>query len=76
MEPPAWPILLLICFEPSNSEAHEKALLNGNRLDPAWGCGTAAPERPVVVKDSSGRIKALYRFDEEDKMLHPDVMLL
>ena len=57
-------------------EAHEKALLNGNRLDPAWGCGVSAQEGPIVVKDSGGRIKALYRFDEEDKMLHPDVMLL
>jgi tRNA pseudouridine 55 synthase len=57
-------------------EAHEKALLNGNRLDPEWGSGTAVPEGPIAVKDSGGRIKALYRFDEEDKMLHPDVMLL
>ncbi|MBO4289263.1 MAG: tRNA pseudouridine(55) synthase TruB [Lachnospiraceae bacterium] len=57
-------------------EAHEKALLNGNRLAPAWGSGTVPPKVPAVVKDSRGNIRALYRLKEEDDMLHPDVMLL
>ena len=57
-------------------EAHAKALENGNRLAPEWGSGTPAPDGWTVVRDSCGRIRALYKYHEEDEMLHPDVMLL
>ena len=57
-------------------EAHEKALMNGNRLALSWGSGETAGDGPTVVKDSSGRIRALYRLNKEEEMLHPEVMLL
>ena len=57
-------------------EAHEKALLNGNRLSTAWGSGTVSEDGITVIKDGSGRIRALYRLNKEEEMLHPDVMLL
>ena len=57
-------------------EAHEKALLNGNRLSTAWGSGTVSEDGITVIKDGSGRVRALYRLNKEEEMLHPDVMLL
>ncbi len=55
---------------------HEKALLNGNRLETGWGEGTPAADGLTVVRDHQGTIRALYRLNAEDGMLHPDVMLL
>ncbi len=57
-------------------EAHEKALLNGNRLETGWGAGTPAADGLTAVRDAHGVIRALYRLNAEDEMLHPEVMLL